>query len=276
MPPITFDAHPSAALEYWFFKVNAGRIALIVDWIERRRSAEHILRVSIHSPYRREVIFKELTSWMPEDNFMTTTRSAGSADEVSWDLTITPKGDPAKPDVFPAGLLKIPDLASYGSPYATFTGWIRHGPEQTTLNDVPGSITQYWGRGLAAEWWWVSAHQFDVPGTAVEGTILTTRVWGTSVKLPLAFITVRRDGASEFILAPPSRVQVSGTPEKFRVDIRRRGREDLSLVCTGREYGDFGDGIVNTLTGDMELREGDAVIARAEGCAGLERLAPES
>ena len=35
------DSHPSAALEYWFFKVNAGPVALIVDWIERRRLKEH-------------------------------------------------------------------------------------------------------------------------------------------------------------------------------------------------------------------------------------------
>jgi hypothetical protein len=36
-----FTSHPSAALEYWFFKVNAGHIELIVDWIEGRKRKEH-------------------------------------------------------------------------------------------------------------------------------------------------------------------------------------------------------------------------------------------
>jgi hypothetical protein len=42
--------HPQAALECWFFKVNAEAVELLVDWIARRRMREHWLRVSIHSP----------------------------------------------------------------------------------------------------------------------------------------------------------------------------------------------------------------------------------
>ena len=37
-------SHPSAALEYWFFKVNAGPTALLVDWIEKRRLGERLVR----------------------------------------------------------------------------------------------------------------------------------------------------------------------------------------------------------------------------------------
>lgn len=44
-----FASHLSTVLEYWFFEVNAGPIALIVDWIERPGQKEHWLRVSIHS-----------------------------------------------------------------------------------------------------------------------------------------------------------------------------------------------------------------------------------
>jgi hypothetical protein len=36
--------HPSAALEYWFFKVNSGPIALLVDWIARRDTNKLWLR----------------------------------------------------------------------------------------------------------------------------------------------------------------------------------------------------------------------------------------
>jgi hypothetical protein len=271
-----FTPHPSAALEYWFFKVNAGPIALIVDWIERRKLNEHVLRVSVHSSYKREVIFDKLTSFMPSDNFMTTQRTVGHAGDVSWELNITPNGDWFKPDIFPARLLKMPDLASFGAPLVTFTGWIRHGSHQTTLDHVPGSITQYWGRQLAVEWWWVSAHQFDREGIVVEGTILRSRLWGTSMQIPLAFLYLRQQDKKEFILAPSNLACVRGTPEEFHIEINRIGKKKITLICKGREYGDFGDNIINTLTGDMELREGDQVIARAVGTAGLERLYPSS
>ena len=36
------SSHPHAALEYWFFKVNSGPVALLVDWIARRKRDEHI------------------------------------------------------------------------------------------------------------------------------------------------------------------------------------------------------------------------------------------
>jgi hypothetical protein len=270
-----FTTHPTAALEYWFFKVNAGPIALIVDWIERRKLKEHVIRASIHSPYKREVIFEKLAAFMPGDNFMTTHRTVGHAGEISWELDIAPNGDWFKPDIFPAGLLKMTDLLSFGAPFVTFTGWIRHGAQQTILDRVPGSITQYWGRQLAAEWWWVSAHQFDQAEIAVEGTILRSRVWSTSIQTPLAFLYLKQKDKKEFIIAPANLARVQGTPEEFQVEIRRIGRERISLICKGREYGDFGDQIVNTLTGDMELCEGNRVIARAIGTAGLERRYPD-
>jgi hypothetical protein len=76
-------SHSTAALEYWFFKVNAGPISLLVDWIERRKLNEHWLRVSIHSPYKREVIFEKLITFMPGDNSLTTQRTVGHAGDVS-------------------------------------------------------------------------------------------------------------------------------------------------------------------------------------------------
>lgn len=269
-----FTPHPSANLEYFFFKVHAGPLALIVDWIERRRNNEHILRASVHSPYKREVVFETLTSFMPGDNFMNVQKSVGHAGEVSWDLDIVPNGDWFKPDLFPAGLLKIPDLASLGAPFATFSGWIRHGSHETRVDRVPGSITQYWGRQLPVEWWWVSAHQFDRGGIVVEGTILRSRVWGMPIRTPLAFLYIREQEKREFIIAPAGLARVQGTPQAFQVEFTRIGRDSITLICTGRDYGDFGDNIINTLTGDMEVREGDRVIARADGTAGLERLHP--
>jgi len=76
-------------------------------------------------------------------------------------------------------------------------------------------------------------------------------------------------------MAPNQLARASGTPDKFQLDINRKGKEPITLIGTGREYGDFGDGIINTLTGDLEIREGDRVIARATGTAGLERRSPK-
>ena len=146
-----FKPHPSAPLEYWFFKVNAGPISLIVDWIERRKRKEHSLRVSIHSPDQREVIFEKLDTLMPSGNFLSTQRTVGHVGDVSWGLDIEPGHDWIKPDIFPVGLLQMADLTLVSAPLATFTGWIRHGSQRTTLNHVPGLISQYWGRQLASE-----------------------------------------------------------------------------------------------------------------------------
>ena len=137
-------------------------------------------------------------------------------------------------------------------------------------------MTQYWGRQLPVEWWWVSAHQFERDGVIVEGTALRSRIWGTSLQTPLAFFYVRQQDKKEFIIAPANLAHIQGTPEEFQIEINRIGKEKIILICKGRDYGDFGDNIVNTLTGDMEIREGARVIARAQGTAGLERLAPKS
>ena len=268
-----FAPHPSAALEYWFFKVNAGPIALIVDWIERRKTKEHWLRVSIHSPYKREVIFEKLESFMPGDNFLSTHRTAGHAGEVAWELDIDDGGDWIKPDIFPVGLLKMGDSIIVSAPLARFSGWISHGSQQATLNNMSGLISQYWGRQLALQWWWVSAQQFEQEGVAVECMVVRSRLWGTRVQLPFAYLYLHQHDKREFSV-PLSPARVEGSPEKFQIEINRVGKEKITLIGTGRDYGDFGDRILNTLTGDLEIREGNRVIARANGTAGLEHRAP--
>ena len=271
-----FAPHPSAALEYWFFKVNAGPFALIVDWIERRKLNEHCLRVSIHSPHKREVLFEKPDTLMPGGNFLTTQRTVGHLGDIAWELEIDPIRDWIKPDIFPAGLLRMTDLTLISAPLVTFTGWIHHGPHETTLDHVPGLISHYWGRQLASEWWWVSAHQFDRENIAVECSVLRSSLWGTSTQLPLAYLYLRQQDKRELVMAPLNLARVEGSPEKFQIEIKRIGKEKITLTGTGRDYGDFGDQIINTLTGDLEIREGNRVIACANGTAVLERRAPSS
>lgn len=270
-----FAPHPSAALEYWYFKVNAGPIALIVDWIERRKLNEHVMRVSIHSPQKREVLFEDLAALMPGDNFLSTQRTAGHAGDVAWELDIDPGHNWLKP-YFPATIMQMTDTTLISAPQARFSGWIRHGTEQTSLDHVPGLLSQYWGRSLSPEWWWISTHQFDQDGVVVDCVVGCSRLWGIRMELPpLGYLYLQQGGRREFfVLGPHSPVRIAGSPEKFQIEFSRIGREKITLVGTGREYGDFGEGIVNTLTGDLEIREGNRSIARANGTAGLEHRFP--
>ena len=268
-------AHLASAIEYWFFKVNCGPVALIVDWIERRKLNEHVLRVSIHSPYGREVIFENLDSFMPDDNFLSHKKSIGHSGNVSWNLDIELGNEQFKPDIFPAGFLKMPDTLYESAPLAKFTGWIRHGTETFTLGQVHGSVTQYWGRQLVQEWWWLSAHQFDKENFAVECSLLRTSLWGTSLQMPLAFLYLYRNGKRDVWMAPPNFTNVQGSPDKFIIEFNLIGRKKIALVGTGHEYGDFGERIINTLTGDLEIFEDNQQIACAKGTAGLERRTPQ-
>src|SRR5688572_29641396 len=114
---------PSTALEYWFFKVNAAPVALLVDWIARRKHPENVLRVSIHSPHQRAVMFDKLPTPMIDGrNFMTTQRTAGQLGDIAWALDIECEAERIEPDIFPAKLLQMTDLALVSAPLARFTG----------------------------------------------------------------------------------------------------------------------------------------------------------
>lgn len=267
--------HPHAALEYWFFKVNAEPMALLVDWIARRNINEHWLRVSIHSPYKREVLFEKQSSLMsPDKSLLTAERTVGQLGEVAWELDIELGVEWIDPNLFPVSLLRITDLSLVSAPLAVFTGWVRHGEQRVNLQRAPGMISHYWGRQLAPEWWWVSANQFDREGVAVECTVLRSGLWGIPVRLPLAYLYLKETAARELVLSPPAIARVTGSPEQFEIQIRRFWAETITLKAVGRAYGDLGDGIINTLVGDLEILKGGRLIARAKGTAGLERRAP--
>ena len=115
--------HPHAALEYWFFKVNAEPVALLVDWIARRRTHEHWLRVSIHSPGQRAVLFDKQASPMSQgQNFLTADRTAGQLGEVAWELDIELGTEWIDPNIFPVSLLRITDLSLVSAPLVVIYG----------------------------------------------------------------------------------------------------------------------------------------------------------
>ena len=292
------SSHPASALEYWFFKVNAGPVALLVDWIARRGVNENWLRVSLHSPHKRAVLFEKQAPLPPNElpsqlncggnsgamagtvsfqrSCLSAGRTVGRLDDVAWELEIDAGEEWIAPDVFPAKLLRMPDLLLVSAPLAAFTGWIQIGGQRTQLHRSPGTMSHYWGRRLAPEWWWASASQFDREGVAVECTVLRSDVWGIPIGLPLAYLYLRDGATRDFVISPPALARVRGSPEKFEIQFRRLGAETITLNAQGRDYGDLGDGIIITLVGDLEVRTGGRLIARAQGTAGLERRAPGS
>src|SRR6266404_6219092 len=125
---LMLSPHPYSALEYWFFKVNAEPVALLVDWIARRKINEQWLRVSIHSPYKRVILFEKQASLIShEKNFLTANRTVGQLGEVTWELDIEPGMEWIDPDIFHINFLRITDLSLISAPLAEFTGWIHHG-----------------------------------------------------------------------------------------------------------------------------------------------------
>jgi hypothetical protein len=267
--------HPQAALEYWFFKVNAEPVALLVDWIARRKINEQWLRVSIHSPYKRAVLFGKQSPLTSRENFLTTERTVGQLGEVAWDLDIGLGTEWIDPDIFHVNVLRVTDLSLISAPLAEFTGWVRHGGQHINLRCARGMLSHYWGRQLASEWWWVSANQFDREGVAVECSVLRSGLWGLPLRVPLAYLYLKEPVAQSLVISPPAIAQVTGSPEKFEIQIRRFGAETIILNAVGRDYGDLGEGIINTLVGDLEILKGGRLVARAKGTAGLERRAPE-
>src|SRR5262249_29421059 len=158
--------------------VNAGPTALLVDWIARRHVGENVLRVSIHSPHKREVVFEKRVVLMGlTNNSLSAEHTVGEVGEVAWDLQIDAGADWIAPDIFPARLLNMTDLALISAPLARFSGRIRHGKHTSELQHELGVVSHYWGRRLAPEWWWVSASQFDQPDVVVECTVFKTGVW---------------------------------------------------------------------------------------------------
>jgi hypothetical protein len=279
--------HPNAALEYWFFKVNWGHEqaralnlqkgsegGLLVDWIARRKSKEHMLRVSIHSPEQRAVLFSALPLSAPpitdEQNALSMKRTKGQVGAIAWDLSIECGSERIEPDIFPSRLLRMTDLTLISAPRTVFTGWVRNGTAEVELQRTPGLLSHYWGRQLARKWLWISANQFDRDGMAIECALFRSALWGLPLEMPLAYLCFRYGDSRQLLISPPAIARVSGTADRFDVRIRSFGTEPILLKGHGRDYGDLGDGIVNTLVGDIEVWKGKELVAQANGTAALE------
>lgn len=261
--------HPQTNLEYWFFKVNKGSTAILVDWIARRAQQSLQLRVSIHHNARLEVFFADA-----DEVTLTEMHTSGQIEDVSWDLTIETRQTWIAPDIFPAKLVRLSDLVLVSAPLARFSGQINIGSDEIELNQTPGMVSHYWGRQLAPEWWWLSANQFENGAGAIESSVLKSHLWGSPLKLPLAYLYWHDGKSGKLMMSPPARTSVTGNPEQFEIKFQPLRGETYFLRGTGRNYNDLGDNIINTLVGDLAIYRGETCLAVAKGTAGLERRRP--
>ena len=90
----------------------------------------------------------------------------------------------------------------------------------------------------------------------------------------MAYLYLHQPGKQKLVMAPFGLARVKGSPENFEIQIHRLGAETITLIGVGRDYANLGDGIINTLVGDLQIWEHENLIARAEGTAGIERRVP--
>jgi hypothetical protein len=267
--------HPASQLEYWFFKFNYQGVALLVDWIARRRTGAGEVRISIHSPTAREVIFLDhapiLENGPLELSMQATSWYVG---DVRWELALETSIERIRPQIFPAEQLKAFDMSLVSAPRVSFNGWIEHHGNRYPIDQALGMVSHYWGRQLPDEWWWISANQFSDANVSVECSFLRSRIWGSTIGVPIGYFYYHRGSQSSLLISPPARIAVTGTQDAFQVVVRSFLGRKIVLEAKGREYASLGDGIVNTLIGDLQLIEAGQTIARAEATAGLERRAP--
>jgi hypothetical protein len=264
-------------LEYWFFRLNTGPLAFLVDFIIRRRLGAAEMRVSLWVDGVGRVERLNSTAWRTERETVDAAectigpqRTTGRVDDVEWDLDLELGSSRIDPAVPPVRLLHPFDMEIASRPRAKFTGQLTVGDRMFPCVDVPGLVSHYWGRRLPDRWWWISANLFEDNDVAVEALFARTRVWNSArVPMNAGYLWIEHRGAVQQVIHPLNGlIRVEGSQEAFSLRARRLGRPGITVRCTAvpSSYSDLGEGIKQTLLGDC-LIEG---IGEARGTAGLE------
>ena len=268
--------------QYWFFKLNATPLALLVDWILRPERPPHV-RVSIQSVISPRVIWHEAAlapptqdTWIRIGNiFLGPAHTAGQVDNLAWDLELEPMTevlDPAARVGIVGRMLPLSTrLVSW--PAVRFRGRLTYGDE-VWEGEAWGSVTHYWGRALPRHWFWLNATVDAHRGIFVESLVADQRLG------PLPWPHVRagyfwlRQGAREHLILHPftGREEIWGPPDTPVV--RAVPWHGEGFAVRGRAHPKtwqkLGDEIINTLTGDARvLGVGDCY-----GTAGIEWRRP--
>ena len=272
-----FAPRDRAALDYWFWKFHVGELAFLVDLIIRRRTGLAEVRVSQWLRGAGRVVHAETGDWSSSANevrigetVLRPGRCAGLADDIEWDLSwhegflvAAMRGLVVRMQPFDTTLVVWPE--------ARFTGTVRVGSELFTLTQQPGAFYHYWGRRLADRWVWLSATEFEgAPALRAEALLAArTRIYGrVPAPLPISWLWVS-DGRRRTEVLSGVNALVRVHPEPRRIELRSRGLGGSHRLVAGwgsAPPNDIGEGIVQTMHGDLELDGFRAV----PGTVGLE------
>jgi hypothetical protein len=269
---------PSAAVEYWFWKLHVGNLAFLVDVIIRRRTATAETRISlwVADGPRIEHAPSALFSAQPrlvttEHAELTPTGSRGTVADITWDLWWD-RGAQVIPALSrPIEATRALDIWLELYPRTAFSGSVTIGSVRYEIDGLPGVFMHYWGRRLADRWLWVSASRFDDDvARRVEVLVPRSRMYGRIPNpMPVAFAWLGSGAGDELVISPLNglvRHRRRGTGWVISVASLRGRRHSLVLDKGIAAANDLGEGIIQTLRGNLTV-DG---IAAATATVGVE------
>jgi hypothetical protein len=266
-----------ARFEYWFFKFNLDRLAILVDFILRTERQEAEVRISLWVDGQGRVEHAYSPTWTAGSSIVSIGECSfgpgstrGVVEDIRWDLSYELDSARVHPAAPPMSWLHPFDVDIINRPQARFAGTVRVGDREFSVPEKPGLVSHYWGRRLMDRWVWLSADRFDKLGVALEASIAWSRLWGLPAPIAkIGYLWVQTPDSSHMVVSPANGIiRVTGRLDDFTVTSRSIAGRTVRLSCKAPldSYNDLGDGIRQTLLGTCEI-EG---LATASGCAGLE------
>jgi hypothetical protein len=262
----------NTALDYAFFKLNLPEqnVALLVDFIIRRRQHIAQVRVSVHAPEGSGVYLAEqplerlaVGSSSSDDRVVSLGESwlggmgsRGAVEPVTWDLTFHPTGPLVSPLIGMAGPFFPFDLFLQTVPAVRFSGTITIVGQTYDVPDAHGMVSSYAGRALPMRWFWLSCNTFDRENLAVECLVSHPALFGSPLRLRAGYFYVSTADRTELIVAPlTGSIRLAGTREAITITARRFGgaRYVLRGKAAPQDFHNLGDRIWNTLLGSCIL-----------------------
>ena len=279
-----------AALDYAFFKLNLPEhdVALLVDFIVRRRVGVAQVRVSVHAPLGGGVSLAEIpldrfvigSMKTPSegahigDNWLGAVGSRGTVGTTAWDLAFQPASPVLSPQIKLIEPLHAFDLSVQSVPDVRFSGRLHIAGQRYEVSEARGMVSSYFGRALPERWFWISCNTFDRQDLALECVVSRMALFGGPVHLKTGYFSVYTAQSSETIIAPVNgSIRLEGTREALTITAHSRsGKAAYQLQCSAStgDYHDLGDRVQTTLFASCTLKD----IASANRTVGLEERMP--
>ncbi len=279
-----------AALDYAFFKLTLPEhdVALLVDFIVRRRIRIAQVRVSVHAPLGGGVSWTEIpldrfvigSMMSPDqgahigDNWLSSVGSRGTVGTTAWDLTFQPASSVLSPQIRLLEPLHAFDLSLQSVPHVRFRGNLHIAGQRYEVSEPPGMVSSYFGRALPEYWFWISCNTFDRQDLALECVVSRMALFGGPFRLKTGYFSVYTAESCETILSPINgSIRLEDTREALTITAHSHsGKTAYRLQCSAskNDYHDLDDRIQTTLLGSCKLLG----FASANRTAGLEERMP--